>query len=1095
MGFEIRCFGGFGMTHEGTPVDLPTEKAKLLLAYLITQPHQTFTRNHIAGLLWSDFEDEKAKTNLRATLSRIKKVIQKFDKDAAVISAGRTEIRLNPDFQYTLDVSEFETFQKAFEKNRDTESLQAAVDCYRGDYLQGFYEDWCLVEQEHWRSVFLRLLGQLIDHHSADGDLSTAIDLCIRGLQLNELQEDLHQKLMLLYLRAGDRAKALAQYEQCKTLLDEAFGTPPLPETQAIYEQLTQQTEGEGDLQQLLADAAQLPFREETVTYINRQDELGQLKSIWEQVDAVQGRLLFVRGEAGLGKSRLIQTFISTVVQKDADVIWGKCFPLEQQMVLSPWLQMFRGRSDTLEKLQSLDTPWRNEINQLLPELSGEGDIEQNPELDAASNLNRRLEAMVQLLLQWLQEKPLVVVLDDVHWADETSLRLLNYLARQLTQTPLLILATYRPEDLEDNPLLAETKDQLIQARLAQEFQLPPLANDYLEQLIDTALAGGEQAVDVQVHHIRQFGGNPLFVLSTLRAWIEHGLLKKSDDAWAMQSQEDDVLIPENIQNLLSTRLKRFPLPVQQVLQMASVVQGTFGPEGIATALGTSPLDVVDMLEQLVQKQVLTQTKDGFTFRHELLRRITYQQLSEAKRQYLHKMWAETLVQQPESDNIIKALAHHFDQANVLDQALAYTFQAATLSYQEHAHMEALQHLEQAERLLNEQITLSAKDKLLKQFELLLLKANVFRVLGDPEFEACVQTLKDLAQSVNHAEYKHQAVLLEIQYLRLQGRLNDAMDVIEQAMKSAKSKPNMLIQLQREEDLIYQALGQYDKALASAEALYHQAEALEDLDAMRVSLLDLGIIHWHQGDYGKVFELYQRALTLCRTVGDQHNEGLVLVNLGNAHWGVGQFDEASDCYGQGFNLLKEVGYLRGEAIALICQGVLLRDQGDLVAALDVYEQAQALLEKVEDQYSLSDLLCKIGEILRDLGETDAARDHFERGIELSRSLGARAIEAYHLAHQASLDKALGNLDQAQQRIEQSLGIVEDLNDSIFLIEACFIQYQIFETQGQKTKARAALKKAHQALMAQAESIQEDAFKQAFLHQVPLNQKVIEAWEK
>ncbi len=1094
MGFEIRCFGGFVLMYDGTPVDLPTEKAKLLLAYLVTQPQQIFTRDHIAGLLWSDFEDDKAKTNLRATLSRIKKVIQKLETDVEIIAAGRNEIQLHPEFECVFDVREFERLQKAFESDRKIELLKEAVDYYQGDFLQGFYEDWCLVEQEHWRSVFLRLLGQLIDHGMSEGIYEDAIELCIKGLQLNELQEDLHQKLMLLYLQSGDRSKALAQYEKCKAVLDKAFGTPPLPETEAIYQQLTQQNEVEGDLQHLLANVVQMPFREETVQYINRQDELAQLKSIWDQVDTGQGRLLFIRGEAGLGKSRLIQTFIRTAIEDSVEVVWGRCFPLEQQIVLSPWLQIFRSREDTSEKLQELETPWRNELIQLLPELGEDKTVKKNPSLDAASNLNRRLEALVRLLSLWLEVNPLVVVLDDVHWADETSLRLLSYLARQLTQTPLLILATYRPEDLEENPFLSETKDQLIQARLAQELQLPPLADQYLEDLVGTALGGSDSDKGFQVQQIQQFGGNPLFTLSSLRAWIEHGLLKHEEDAWAMQGDQEEELIPESVQNLLSTRLKRFPLPVQQVLQLASVVQGTFDPEKIAVALNTSPLDVMEMLEQLMDRQVLTQTKDGFTFRHELLRRITYQQLTEPKRQYLHKMWAETLEQQAEAESNIKSLAYHFDQANVVDKALEYSLQAGNQSHFEFAQLEALQHLKRAEALLDAKGT-RTKTQLQSRFELLLLKANVHRVLGDQdELASSVQLLKDLSQTISDAELKFQTVLLETQFLRLQGQLVEAMDVVEKGLKSVKSKPELKIQLQREQVLIDQALGQYDKSLEAAELLFQQSEHHEDLDHMRLALLDLGVAHWHQGNYGKAFDSYQRALTLCRAVGDKHNEGLVLVNLGNAHWSVGQFDEAESSYKQGLQFLKEVGYLRGEAIALICQGVLLRDQGDLISALDVYEQAKPLLEKIEDQYSLSDLLGKMGEILRDLGETESAQAQFEQGMELSQSLGARAIEAYHLAHQASLDLVLEDMDQAEKRIQQSLNIVEELNDSIFLTEACFIQYQIFNAQDKKTKAKAALKKAHQSLIRQADTIQDDQFKQAFLNQVPLNQKILAAWK-
>jgi len=1094
MNLHVRVLGGLEVSLDGQAVNFPTEKAKLLFAYLIVHAGQAFSREQLADLLWLDFEVDKAKANLRATLSRIKKPLVAAGANAPCVLADRTHVRFNPEIALDLDVARLHQGQHQFEQTKDANALEQVLTLYRGDFMAGFYEDWCLVEQEHWRERYTQLLGRLTEYLINAGQDAKAIGHCLRGLQLDELQEDLHQKLIVLHLRQGNQAAALKQYERCCQVLTAELGSEPLPETQALYDRIKQRSRQAQALQSLLQKhRPSTPFQAETLPLVGRETELRQLQERFEQARRGQGQLLALCGEAGSGKTRLVQTFLATLDNTDTRILRGRCSPLEHDLPLAPWLQALRSvEVDWDETLNALGSPWAGEINALLPELAPPSSPV-NPELNAEASLNRRLEAGSKLLQHWAQQRPLVVFLDDVHWADELTLRLLHYLGHIVTTTPLWLVVSLRREEVTPDALLDKVLSQWTQMRVAHSVDLEPLSDVATEELLRAALdERGTLSATLQRELSRWARGNPLLLLEVLRRWIEQGTLQHREQGWFLDSERlQRSSAPQSVQALFQLSLKRLPLSTQHVLQWVALAGEVSQPDLLAQAAEQPLEQVLDALNSLVQRNVLLNTQDDFVFRHEVYRQALYQSLSSTKRLYLHDRWAHTLEMNADKGQYVAALAHHFEQANVPQKAFSYGLQAAQNARDNLGYQDALQHLERAHNALK-RLRGASQTRLRQRCELLVFQVGVLDVLGKREQQQrCVNELVQLARSLRDTALHAQIQLIVARLRRQQGKFVEAQRALAQGFVLIQRKQSAVEQaLLREQGLLLQSRGQFELARRCAQRCW-QTRPQQDVASTRLALLDLGITHWHLGLYGSAFDDYEQALDLCRGEGDRLNEGLVWVNLGNAHWSVGLFELAEADYDRGKTLLQRVGYLRGEALVWVCQGVLLRDDKRFGEALQCYEQAEILLKKVEDPHSLTDLWGKVAEVQLKLGKLNRARQQFERALASSRRLGATALETYTLAHQANLFQALGQDDEARTTIERAIGLLQRSNDTLFAVEAYFYQYQILKHQDKP--ALEALSEAYNLLQRQAKTIKETRFRKSFLTQVPLNNAIVTAW--
>src|SRR5262245_10595535 len=494
----LQLLGGFsGRVRPGQALSVGTKKAQALIAYLAIPPGRAHSRDKLANLLWGDAGEEQARHSLRQTLVTLRRALPAarppilvVDLDTLTLNAAAVEV----------DVQTFERLA-AGETARE---LERAVALYRGDLLEGVrvtaeaFEDWLRAERERLREHLVDALTRLLALQSKGDETERAVHTAARLLALDPMREAAHQMLMRLYARQGRRWDALRQYQVCVSALRRELGVEPEAETKHLYRELLQRPSGEsqhassppGPLPRSApAPAVDAPspggrvIAGETgignmageTPLVGREVELAQLRDALQAALAGHGRLAAVMGEAGIGKSRLVAELAAEAGRMGARILLGRCYETEQVLPFGPWIDVLR--ADRLaaddEMLDRLGPVWSGELARLLPEIAP--GTSPGPSTADPAQL---FEAVAQLLERVTLAQPAVLIFEDIHWADEMSVRLLAYVGRRFHRWRLLAIATVRDEDLSEATLLRHTLDELSRGRHLSRVPLGALSRE-----------------------------------------------------------------------------------------------------------------------------------------------------------------------------------------------------------------------------------------------------------------------------------------------------------------------------------------------------------------------------------------------------------------------------------------------------------------------------------------------------------------------------------------------------------------------------------------------------------------------------------------
>ena len=462
MRLSLRLLGDF-QADLGGPVRLRTRKTQALLAYLALPPGQSHSRDKLATLLWGDRSQSQARGRFRETLFALRRALAVADPpcltqigESIALDAGSVDV----------DAGAFERLAKA----GDVESLARAARLYRGDFLQGLafrgtqFEDWLMAERERLRELALEILAKLVAQQRAAGAIEEALQTALRLLALDPLQEPVHRSLMRLYCGVGRRASALQQYQECVRVLRRELGVEPENETRQLYQEIlslqlvTLSLESPGSVRPSTIVDPPVATAAIDAPLIGRSAEMTRLRDALPRAEGARGRLLSLVGEAGIGKTRLVTELAAEAHAAGLAVLLGRCHESEQILPFAPWVDVLKTAQDLADRAWLADLPstMRRELGRLLPDISPP-----DGEVRPAPDYLMLFEAVSALLAHVAEGQATMLVLDDLHWSDEMSLRLLAFIGRRLQAWRLLLVVTARAEELEGAPLLQKTLAEL----------------------------------------------------------------------------------------------------------------------------------------------------------------------------------------------------------------------------------------------------------------------------------------------------------------------------------------------------------------------------------------------------------------------------------------------------------------------------------------------------------------------------------------------------------------------------------------------------------------------------------------------------------
>jgi DNA-binding SARP family transcriptional activator/tetratricopeptide (TPR) repeat protein len=925
---EIRVLGPLRVHLDGRPLVVDTRKALAILVVLAVE-QRPFARDELAAMLWPESDEGAAHGALRRTLSVLRSALggRWLQVDRARVGLERQGVWLD---LAVLDAA----------ASGDVGSLREAADLADGPFLAGFslrdspaFDDWRAVRSTAVERTVAGVLDRLVAAAEMHGDLAGAVSAAARRTDLDPLDEHAHQRLMSLLARSGDRAGAIRQYRACVAVLERELGVAPLAETTRLYETIRDARPESGFRARLPdrtpTDSAPTPAR---LPLVGRDRELAAIRGTWAGLDR-DGVVVSVVGEAGIGKTRLAQEVVDRVSVAGGRCLVARAFASERDIAYGPIVDLLRsglGTAEGMARLRGLAAATINELERLValpdelarlaPRMGA-----RTREADVPAARARLLDAIEAALLALVAGPvPGLIAVEDMQWADDASREAILHAARRLSDRPVLLLLTWRPEDLDERGrAFAVEMDRLPGAGAVA---LARLGRADVERLATAApWPGGAEAV------LEESEGLPLYIAEAVAAGPS-----------GMRAG-----IPRGVRALLGERLAGVGETAGQVVAAAAVIGRSFDLATLRRTSGRSEDETITAIEELVRRGIVRELAsapaDTFDFSHAKLRDAAYEGTSLARRRLLHRRTAEALRVGPGAHDAAArlALVAQHERAAGRDAEAAAAFREAGARFREvYAVREALGHLETA-------LALGYPDVAGLQVEIGELRT----ALGD--YAGAIGALEAAAALTDDAGLAGVELRLGRVHAR-RGDLATAASHLDAALDGAATarQDGLAARILVERSVVALRAGDRDRSAATArDALARAAAAADssaqgaahrvlgliareqgDLDAARASLVRslelasadpdpgaaiasnnaLALVEAAAGDRASAIARLEVALAACRRTEELHLEAAVENNLADLLHAGGQAEAAMDHLKRAVALFAEVGGRPGE---------------------------------------------------------------------------------------------------------------------------------------------------------------------------------------
>ncbi len=926
-------------------VQARSSRAAALVAFLTVHAGSPQPRQRIAGLLWPESTDAQALTNLRRELHHLRQVLG----DEASLVVTPRDLCWRDTNTCRVDVRVFDaerTAALAAAAAGDDDAIlvhaTAAIAAYRGELLPGVYEDWLLEARSELERQCVDLCDLLRAARARTGDLTGALEAARRRVQLRPLEEVGYRALMELLADLGDRAGAVSTYHHCASVLERELGVAPDPATRKAFQRLMAQARPAA---QSPAAASPGPGRPglAAAPLIGRSAELTALQDVWRAAAAGRRGLVLVRGGAGVGKTRLVAEVAELARLQGAVVATAQCFGAAGRLALAPvadWL-----RNDAVQSAAAaLDPVWRTEVGRLLP--AGGRGTGSRATTDAWQR-HRFFEGLARALIA--VRRPLLLVLDNVQWCDQETLAFITFCLALADDAPLLVAATGREEDLDEDRELAGWIVRMRATGLLTELPLGPLEAADTARLAE-AISGQRLPEEGTSLLHAATGGFPLYVIEAARGTTDNG---------------GTPLAAGDLAAVLRKRLEQGTAAAREVAGLAAAVGTNFALELLTDASDLDADAVVEAVDELWRRRIVREFRDGYDFSHDLLRETAYAGISPPRRWLLHRRIAQSLelLHGEDSDAVAVQLAEQYAQAGRPERAVAYYQRAADVAAGMFAHAEEIRLHEKALVIIAAMPRGRDRDsRELAVLEAMAAPLNARYGYSSPDVQQTLERSIAIAESLGRRDSRVAGLAALAGALFVQGCTADSYRTASRALDLADP----------ESELAGKA---HFPAGCSAFGLGMAAEGLRHLEL--AAKLAGGAVWLSFGTrpdvHGKAFSAH-------------------------AHWLLGHDDDALAACREAITLARTVGHPYCEALALGYGGITHQVRHDLPELRSTVDELRRLCDRYDFAYYREWALILDGWSRDDASGADLVR----LGIANLKSAGAFARMPYWLSLLADL---------------------------------------------------------------------------------------------
>ena len=715
-----------------------------------------------------------------------------------------------------------------------------------------------------------------------------------------------------------------------------------------------------------------------------------------------QGQIVQVSGEAGIGKSRLVAEVKTRAASEGFLVLQGACFQMDSSYPYAPLLDMLRTSAAT-NPLAGTPDPVFQEFARLLPELQLSSTHEHSKPLPDPEQEKRRLfAALTRFFKERANKQPVLLVIEDLHWCDDISLEFLLSLARSSVALPLLLLMTYRNDEVQ--PGLQRFLAQLDRARLSQELQLVSLTKSDVDAMLDAMLHLPDAEQDSLLDLIYPLTeGNPFFVEEVLTSLVSRGELVSDDSGWHYRAHPDQrskrLPVPRSVQEAVQQRTAYLSSEAKRLLSLAAVAGRRFDFVVLQQVMHCDEEQLLLLMKELVSIQFVQEiSAEQFVFRHALTQQSVYTELLARERRLLHRLLAEALegiyTSSPTLQEMyLEDLAYHCYEAGMWEQALVYTQEVGEKALALYAQQAAIEHFTRA---VDAEHHLSIPSSP----HLYLSRGQAYESLG--EFESALSDYKQALEAAQVAQdrlMEWQSVIA-IGFLWTGRDYEQAGDWFRQASELAEklADPTLLARsLNRLGNWLVNT-GRIQEGLKAHQEALRLFEMRADKQGMAETLGELGMVSYFTGDPARaVTDFFGRAIELFHNLGDSQALFSVLAaramdaspeTIKSTFSSLRTRDESMQDAEEALRLARQTNSLSGQAFVEMATTYVLSSFGEFGPALSHAQEAMHIATSIEHQEWFVATYGALGHLYLLLLEPDRAVVCFEAGVAGAQTLGS-----------------------------------------------------------------------------------------------------------
>jgi DNA-binding CsgD family transcriptional regulator len=727
---------------------------------------------------------------------------------------------------------------------------------------------------------------------------------------------------------------------------------------------------------------------------IGRTTDLATLHQLIDQAKGGRGHVVLLSGEAGLGKSRLVAEAKTYATTQNFLLLQGDCFPADLSCPYAPLLDLLRTYAASLltATITSNVAPFPREISPLLPELVPLPlDQPLASSLDPEQEKRRLFAALAQFFIGQARKQAVLLIIEDIHWSDDTSLEFLHYLARHSTTQPLLLLLTYRNDEVR--PRLRQFLAQLDRERLAQELWLAHLTRDDVDAMLRAIFSLPRSArleLPDSIYELTE--GNPFFVEEVLKSLIATGDIFYLNGRWERKPLAE-LRIPRSVQDAFELRTDLLSDQARRVLTLAAVVGRHFDFALLQALTQHDEAELLRLIKELVAAQlVVEESAEQFAFRHALTRQAVYAQLLVRERKALHRTIAETLERLYTStlEAHLADLASHFFEAGVWEKALEYGQRAGEQAQTLYAPQAATLHFTRA-------LDAARQLSLTPPASLYRARGLAFETLGDFErARADQETALHLAHNASdrHAEWRS---FIDLGLLWAGRDYAQTGDYYQQALALARSMDdaatlahslNRLGNWYLNAEQPQEALRCHQEALATFQGLHNRSgmAATQDL---------LGMASYLSGELLQGAAYYEQAIALFRELDERERlpNSLATLMCCGGNYGTETVVPPAVGFAESLKLgelavksASEIGRRSDEAYTMTQMSMCLGPRGQYARALELAQRGLAIAEEIEHRQWMTAGHLALGALALDVLALSQARLHLEQAMALAQQI-------------------------------------------------------------------------------------------------------------